>query len=195
MRTAIPNLNAPLGAAVVLALLALLAGCGKPVPAPDLPEPVVAPPPAAAAEAVPDASADPAPVSDNLPAAPPQEKLVATEPAIATMKVAQASSKLSVPVELRYQFDGPVRAGQPVTLHLAAVPRVEGSNLAVSIKDSPDVATSAGELRAQKATVASVYRRQLSVTRLTEGAGELRVLITMDMPVGSAFGWVSVPFE
>jgi hypothetical protein len=111
------------------------------------------------------------------------------------MQSAQGSSKLSVPVDLRYQFDGPVRDGQPVTLHLAAVPRVAGSNLAVSIKEAPGVSTTAGELLAQKATATTAYRRQLSVTKLAGGPRELRVLVTMDMPMGSAFGWFSVPFE
>jgi hypothetical protein len=72
---------------------------------------------------------------------------------------------------------------------------VAGSNLAVSIKEAPGVSTTAGELRAQKATATTAYRRQLSVTKLADGPRELRVLVTMDMPTGSAFGWFSVPFE
>ena len=49
------------------------------------------------------------------------------------MSIAHSGSQLGVPVDLRYEFDGEVQTGRPVTLHLAAVPRVSGSNLQVSI--------------------------------------------------------------
>ena len=41
---------------------------------------------------------------------------------------------MSVAVDLRYQFDGEALPNQPVTLHLAAVPRVAGANLSVSVQ-------------------------------------------------------------
>jgi hypothetical protein len=186
------------GAMGAALLAALLSGCGKPVPVPDVPEPTVAPAPVESAPA-PAASLVPVPeaaVADAAVSAPAAATArPASEPALSAMKSAQGSSKLSVPVDLRYQFDGPVQDGQPVTLHIAAVPRVEGSNLAVSIKEVPGVRTTSGELRAQKATAATAYRRQLAVTKLAGGPRELRVLVTMDMPLGSAFGWFSVPFD
>ncbi len=188
------------GAMGAALLVALLTGCGKPVPVPDVPEPTVAPAPV---ESAPAPAAVLTPAADAVvadAAVPDSAAAVATArpadvPALAAMLSAQGSSKLSVPVDLRYQFEGPVQDGQPVTLHLAAVPRVEGSNLAVSIKEVPGVRTTTGELRAQKATATTAYRRQLSVTKLAGGPRELRVLVTMDMPMGSAFGWFSVPFE
>jgi hypothetical protein len=185
------------GIATVLALL--LAGCGKSMPTPTVPEPTVAPAPAPApapTEAVPaPVATPPAPAAAVLPASPAPAKVVSNEPDLADMKVAQGSSKLSVPVDLRYRFDAPLRPGEAVTLHLAAVPRVAGSNLVVSIKEVPGIRTTVGELRAQKATATTAYRHQVSVTKFAEGSRELRVLVTMDMPVGSAFGWFSVPFE
>lgn len=109
------------------------------------------------------------------------------------MTLATSSSKLGVPVDLRYQFDGAVEPGRPVTLHLAAVPRVPGTNLSVTIKESTGIRATASALAAQKATVGTAYRQQMSVTRTAEGPAELRVLVTMDLPEGSAFGWFGVP--
>lgn len=111
------------------------------------------------------------------------------------MRMAVASSKMSVPVDLRYQFDGDVQTGKPVTLHLAAVPRAEGSNLQMSVKDTDGIVTSGSASGAQKALAGTAYRRQLSMTKLTSAPSELRVLVTMDLPEGSAFGWFGVPLD
>jgi hypothetical protein len=46
----------------------------------------------------------------------------------------------------------------------------------------------------QKAGAATPYRQQLVVTRQSASAKQLRVLVTMDLPEGSAFGYFSVPF-
>lgn len=123
------------------------------------------------------------------------------EPELSSMAVATSvSSKMGAPVDLRYQFDGSVQAGTPVTLHLAAVPRVAGTNLSVSVKKEPGVQTSAaeataGQVRAQKAAATTAYRQQLSVTRMSNGPTELRVLVTMDLPQGSAFSYYSIPLN
>jgi len=190
------------GGAILLA--ALLAGCGKPkTPGEETPLPATPPPQAAAAAA-------PAPVRDipvvvvtapaqaqaraPAPGSPAQAAPGSGEPAVSSMQLATpVSNKLGVPVDLRYQFDGEALDGQTATLHLAAVPRVAGSNLAVTIKDVPGIHTTVGELRASKVSVATPYRRQLAVTRDAGGPAELRVLVTMDMPEGSAFSWFSVP--
>jgi hypothetical protein len=112
------------------------------------------------------------------------------------MKLAEIkSAKIGVPVDLRYQFDGDVQSGQAVTLHLAAVPRVSGDNLKVSIKDVSGIRLSAGTMNAQKVSASTAYRQQLSVSKLAGGPQELRVLVTMDLPEGAAFGWFSVPFS
>lgn len=118
------------------------------------------------------------------------------EPELSSMKLAASvSSKMGVPVDLRYQFDGGVQAGTPVTLHLAAVPRVAGTNLSVSVRKEPGIQTTAAEVRSQKAVATTAYRQQLSVTRLSNGPSELRVLVTMDLPQGSAFSYYSIPLD
>ena len=113
------------------------------------------------------------------------------------MRRATASSKLGVPVELRYQFDAPVEPGRPVTLHLAAVPRVEGENLTVSIREVAGIDAVAAPMTARKASIDQAYRQQLSVTRHAgaPSPAELRVLVRMDVAEGSAFGYFSVPLE
>jgi hypothetical protein len=111
------------------------------------------------------------------------------------MKLAEPPHKLGAPVDLRYQFDGDVKAGQPVTLHLAAVPRVAGSNLTVSIKKESGISTTAGELRVQKAGASTPYRQELSVTKLAGGPAELHVLVMMELPEGSAHSWFNIPFD
>jgi hypothetical protein len=180
------------GGAVLLA--ALLAGCGQPkTPGEETPVPTT-PPPKTAATPVP-VKDIPVVVVSAAPAPAPAAKPAPTnaEPEVSAMQLATPSSKLGVPVDLRYQFDGEARDGQTTTLHLAAVPRVAGSNLAVSIKDVPGIRTSAGELKAAKVNVATPYRRQLAVTRDAGGPAELRVLVTMELPEGSAHSWFSVP--
>jgi hypothetical protein len=109
------------------------------------------------------------------------------------MALARGPQKLGAPVDLRYQFEGDARTGQPVTLHLAAVPLVAGSDLSVSIKREAGVSTTARALSVQKATASTAYRQDLSVTKLAADATELRVLVTMNVPEGSAHSWFTIP--
>ena len=190
-------------------LLMTLAACDKPPPA-DVPAPSPAP-----ADSAPDSTPVPAPTGETppteTPAAPaqpettpppPEEPSAVPKPTAAlvgpdldAMQVARPSGKLGVAVDLRYQFDTEPLPGQPVTLNLAAVPRVAGSNLKVSVKPSEGVQFgSAGPLRVQKATPAGVYRQQLSVTRMGAAPKNLRVLVTMDMGESIAFGYYAIPF-
>ncbi len=191
------------------AMLLTLAGCNRPpaeLPAPapapaETPAPDAAPVPAPGAESPKSATpADPAQPEATPP--PPEEPsavpkpTAAAEPAVASMRVAQPSAKLSVAVDLRYQFDTEPLPNQPVTLHLAAVPRVGGSNLRVSVKPAEGVQLgSSGALQIQKASPAGIYRQQMSVTRTADGPQSLRVLITMDMGEGRAFGYYSIPLS
>jgi hypothetical protein len=196
-----------IGTAAFCALL--LTACGKPAPSEgpaDLPPPPapsdvapgeVPPPdesPAAPAQPAPEAP----PPTDPSPA--PNPTAAANQPALDTMQLAlpaaRSSAKMSVPVDLRYRFDGEPLENQPVTLHLAAVPRVAGSNLNVSFKKVQGIDVAAGAtLNARKASANSDYRQQYSVTRQASAPSEIRVLITMDLPEGQAFGFFSVPFE
>lgn len=118
---------------------------------------------------------------------------VAVEPALAAMSEAVVSEGLGIPVDLRYQFDGDPAGGHPVLLHLAAVPRVEGRNMTVTIKAVGGIRASGGELRENQVHATAAYRQQLSVVREANGPTELRVLVTMDMPVGTGFSYFTVP--
>ena len=109
------------------------------------------------------------------------------------MTAAIASAKITVPVDLRFQFDGSVLPNQPVTLHLAAVPRVAGSHLAVSVKAVNGVRVDAGSMAVDKVNAAGVYRQQLSITTSAGAPAALRVLVTMDLAEGSGFGFFTVP--
>ena len=81
------------------------------------------------------------------------------------MQSATPSAKLSVSVDLRYQFDGAVLDNQPVMLHLAAIPRVAGTNLHVTVKQVAGLDVAAGALSVQKVNATGVYRQQFAVTR------------------------------
>jgi hypothetical protein len=194
------NLDATLRTATgVLLIATLLAGCAKPAPVPEPAPPETTP---QAAPATPDAP----PPAETVPAQPAPEApsptdpsavpkpTAANEPSLESMSVATPSAKMSVAVDLRYSFDTEALPGQPVTLHLAAVPRVNGRNLSMSVKEVAGVRLAAGPLNLQKATGPAVYRRQFSVTRGADSPTQLRVLVTMDYASGSGFGFFSVPF-
>jgi hypothetical protein len=181
-------------AAGTILLAVLLAGCAKSAPPP--------PPSATPADTLPAPDAAPAAPAQPAPDAPPPTEPSAVpkptamnEPSIESMSLATPSAKLSVAVDLRYSFDGPVIANQPVTLHLAAIPRVEGTNLKVSVKEVAGLQVSAGSINTQKATASAVYRLQFAVTKLAAAPTNLRVLVTMDSPEGTAFGFFSIPLD
>jgi len=180
-------------------LVALLAGCGHSATPENVPEP----PPAATETPV----TTPAPADTQAPAnpaapqatPPPGEPAAAptpvasNEPKLTAMSTAKASAKISVPVDLRYQFEGPVLPNQPVMLHLAAIPRVAGSHLTVSVNPVAGLRMEAAALSVQKASVDGVYRQQMSITAADGAPAELRVMVTMDMEQGKAFGFFTVP--
>jgi len=183
-------------------LAALLAGCGKSAE----PEAVPAPPPAQTEAPGTAAPVNPtevpaAPVQPSPAAPPPKEPSASptpaaiNEPSVESMRSARASAKISVPVDLRYQFDGPVIPGQPVMLHLAAVPRTGGSNLLVSVKAVDGLRVDAAPVAVQKVTPAGVYRQQMSITASASAPAAIRVLVTMEMAEGSGFGFFTVPLE
>ena len=111
------------------------------------------------------------------------------------MQSATPSAKLSVSVDLRYQFDGAVLDNQPVMLHLAAIPRVAGTNLHVTVKQVAGLDVAAGALSVQKVNATGVYRQQFAVTRRASAPANMRVLVTMDMPEGAGFGFFSIPLD
>jgi hypothetical protein len=201
------RLDTAIRTAAATLLLMTLAACEKstevpapsPVPAESSPDaaPVPAPTEETPPTETPAAPAQPetTPPPPEEPSAVPKPTAALVGPSLDSMQVAHPSAKLGVAVDLRYQFDTEPLPGQPVTLHLAAVPRVAGSDLKVSVKPAEGVQFgSAGPLRVQKATPAGVYRQQLSVTRTAAAPKNLRVLVTMDMGEGVAFGYYSIPF-
>ena len=109
--------------------------------------------------------------------------------------MAHAQAKLGVAVDLRYQFEGAVAANQPVTLHLAAIPRVAGTNLKVSVKKVRVSSSRPGAVHAQgRAPRASIASSCRSSARAAAPA-TIRVLVTMDVPEGAGFGFFSIPLD
>jgi hypothetical protein len=185
----------------------LLAGCNKapPVDAPAAPQPTPAETPAAPADAVPapSESVPPAAAPEPAPSPPPTPppptepsavpKPTAAEPALGSMHEATPSAKLSVPVSLRYQVEGDALPGQPITVHLAAVPRVPGARLHVEVKAAAGLAIASGPLQVEKASTDAAYRQRLSVSRSASGPDHLRVLVTMDVGESNTFGFFTIP--
>lgn len=201
--------------AILPASMLMLSGC-DPAPKPDTaPAPQARPADQAPPEATPDVTPSPANPGDTppgetpaAPAQPPPEAppptepsptakptSLATEPPLDRMQSARAPAKLGVPVDLKYSFDTAPVADKPVMLHLAAVPRVAGTHLALSIKEVEGLrVASAGNLNVQKASAHDAYRQQMSLTRAAD-VPELRVLITMELPEGLAHGFYSIPLD
>jgi hypothetical protein len=189
------------------ALLALwLTGCDKPspentpVPPTDMPgKPAPATPEAPPADApAPDATPAPPPSPD---APPPAEPSAVPKPAsskeipVESMLAAIPSAKMSVAVDLRYSFDGPVLPNQPVTVNLAAVPRAGGARLTVSVQEAPGLQVAASPLNVQKTSALGVYRQQFSLTKLAAETQQLSVLVIMETAAGSGFGYFTIPLD
>ncbi len=195
--------------AAALLLGVALAGCGRapqpeavppPPPAPANMEPAPAAPAAPANSQAPPPDTAPAAPAQPAPAAPPPQDSspvptpTSSEPALDAMKLAQASAKMSVAVDLRYQIEAATPGG-PMTLHLAAIPQVEGTRFEVNVKPEDGIQLTAGALTVQKSGSGSVYRRQYALTRGTSAPAALRVLVTMDTAAGSGFGYFTVPLD
>jgi len=201
-----------LRSAAAALLLMAVAGCHR-APPQEVPAPEPSATPAPGNPPAPDSStpgAGPETAPTETPAAPaqpesspppPEEpsavpKPTSNEPAVESMKPARlATAKISVPVDLRYSFDGEILANQPTTLHLAAIPRVPGNSLRVTAEPAAGLEVAATPVGIQKATAATVYRQQLSLTRSASGPHNLRVLVTMEMAEGIAFGYFSIPLD
>jgi hypothetical protein len=171
----------------------------EPVPAPA--EPAPAPTAPATTPAAPDPAATPQAPAQPAPAPPPPTEPApaptptAKAPAVESMSIATPPAKLGVAVDLRYQFEGAVVENRPVTLHLAAIPRVAGTNFTVSVKKVSGLEISSGPLSLRKVDAAGVYRQDLSVIRRAAAPATIRVLVTMDVPEGAGFGFFSIPLD
>jgi hypothetical protein len=182
-----------------------LAACNRSEPTqPAVPPPQVTAPASAPIPAQPSTGANLPAAPEVKPAAGPAAAQPASassakphaEPDLASMKLAKpASSKIGVPVDLRYEVEGDALSGAPAILHLAAVPRVAGTNLKMSVKEDPGIEASKQPLSAEKVSAATPYRQQLSIRRLPSGPAEVQVLVTMDFPIGTGFSYFSVPLQ
>ena len=186
------------------ALLAVaLAGCDKPAPQ-VTPEPATQPAPAPApapseappSETTPSPSPDaPPPTDPSAVPKPASSPSPAAEPPVETMLAAIPSknSKMGVGVDLRYSFDGAVLTNQPVTVNLAAVPRVGYSSLKVTVQEAPGYQLAATPLNVQKASASGVYRQRFSMTKVSANPEPLQVLVIAEMGENSAFGYFTIP--
>ncbi len=166
----------------------------KPAPTESTPDPVDPSPPEDSPAEPTQPAPDAPPPTEPSPTAKPTS--AAGQPPLESMSSAIATAKMGAPVDLKYSFDSPPGANQPVTLHLAAVPRVSGSNLEVNIRRAEGLSvSSSGELAARKADASGTYRQQYSITLQDSVPSELRVLVTMDTPEGSTFGFFGIPLE
>jgi hypothetical protein len=109
------------------------------------------------------------------------------------MLAAIPSSKMGVAVDLKYSFDSDVIANQPVMVHLAALPRVGGGSMKVSVQNATGLQMAGKPLTVQKADASGVYRQQFSMTRVSTAPEPLRVLVTMQMGEDTAFGYFTIP--
>jgi hypothetical protein len=118
----------------------------------------------------------------------------AAAPPLEQMPLAQASEAMSVPVDVHYS-SGNATAGQPVTLHLAFVPRVAGENLRVEFPRSKTatVETTKADFVQQKADASSVIRRSIVVTPHQDLGVRVRVIVSMDVEGGRFFSVFSIP--
>lgn len=181
-----------------------LVACSRPetaAPAPgpasptgEVPSPTV-PPPASEDTSAPPGDAPAGPAQPNPDAPSPEDSSPAPQPAatedeppLESMRLASTNAKIGVPVDLRYRFEGSI-------LHLAAVPRVAGSNLRISVQHAPGLVFSEGSLDVQKAAQAGVYRKQLAVTLLASAPPQIRVLVTMGVGEGSGHAFYSIPLD
>jgi hypothetical protein len=119
-----------------------------------------------------------------------------SQPPLEQMKVARPSGKVSVPVDVRYQLRAAPTRDQPVGLDLAFVARVPGQNLQVEFPRDASVTIDSGgaAFAQQKAEAKGVVRRNLIVTPRSE-AGEVRVLVSLDVEGARYFGVFSIPIR
>jgi hypothetical protein len=184
---------------------------------------VAAPPPAAASESTPDVSTGPADdaASDVAPPAdqpsqpdpqileplpstkPPADEpqmvdgaftASTTQPPLERMRVANPVGKIGPPVDVRYNVEGVFAKGQPVTLQLAFVPRLDGRNLRVEFPESAGMtfASAPAALASAKASRSDVLRHAILVTPKTDSA-EVRAIVSIDVGEARYAGTVSIP--
>lgn len=141
--------------------------------------------------------ADPGDAVESTQADNPKAATSTGETPVERMSLAKRSDKISVPVDVRYQFKSAALQDQPTQLELAFVPRAAGQNLRVEFvpSDSMTIESTNASMTQQKADAAAVYRRNLTVTRRKAGPSEIRILVSMDVGAGRYFGVFTIPVD
>jgi hypothetical protein len=122
-----------------------------------------------------------------------------TSPPAATAPTATASApsmlraplvgKRGVPADVRYRFESSVELNKATGLVVEVKPHIVVDKMSVEVKGSGGVRVDAAPVAAiQKALPSQIYRQNLSITPLAEGADAVQVMITMESPEGLAFG-------
>ena len=119
------------------------------------------------------------------------------QPDFATMTAVQPrSGKIGVPVDVRYQYAGTITAGQPVSLHIAVIPRVEGRNLKIELPRTAGLA-SGGKSPASavfgKAAAADTLRYTVELTPLAGAPDHVPLIVSMDVGGGHFFSVFPIP--
>lgn len=123
-----------------------------------------------------------------------QSQVAPAEMPIARMKVAKVSGKITVPVEVRYQFDDAPVSNQPVPLQIALVSRAAGENLKVEFVNTDAlIVDTVQPQQVQKVAVDGVVRHRVLVTAKQANPPDLRLLVSMDTAGGRFFGVFSIP--
>ena len=127
----------------------------------------------------------------------PSAATTAKETPVERMSLARRSDKIGVPVDVRYRFSSAALQDQPTQLELAFVPQAAGQNLRVEFvpSDSVTIESTNAPMTQQKADAATVYRRNLTVTKRKAGPSEMRVLVSMDVGAGRYFGVFTIPVD
>jgi hypothetical protein len=117
------------------------------------------------------------------------------QPAVGTMRVAKAVGKMGAPVEVRYEPTGTTVRGQPITLKLAFVPQIAGSELSVEFPatEAVSIDSAVSRMSVPKAEREAVYRRTLIVTPRLGDTADLRVMVWLEAEGGRYFSIFTIP--
>lgn len=117
------------------------------------------------------------------------------EPALERMALAPLVGKIGAPLEVRYALPAQLAKDQPAMLELAFVPQAEGTNLRIEFpaNEAVSLGKGSGGMKVGKASAASVHRMELGITPRQQSAGEVRVLVSIDVGDARYAGLYSVP--
>jgi hypothetical protein len=99
----------------------------------------------------------------------------------AGMTQAANQGKSQLPVELKFDFGGRPKVGQPLEVNLAVVAQIDGSPAAIQVSDADGltVAPGANQFDIPSAEAGEVYRHTVKVTPNSEGVLLLGVTVSL----------------